>query len=392
MTGDHASAIDLYLTRVTQPIGEFFIGKIPALQLVRLARTDVRRISNQELEWYTGIQRQRNENRVRQIEKFIKSPDACFPNSIILNLNPERILQSNSIVYNSKSGNEIQHIVVEDKEDTFQIIDGQHRLSGFENINSIEFEILISVFIDLFIDDQAYLFSTINLTQAKVSKSLAYDLFSLSRFRSPQKVLHEMARAVNIDESSPFFRRIKILGVNPRFGEDVLYRAPLSQAAFIERLIPLLTTNAASDRNIERAGGRPSLDQNCDRNTILRKFYVEREDSIILRIVMNYFSAIQIAFPDDWEDISTPLPRTIGYGALTRLLIDLGRVGLERNNLSKEFFLNWFQDASIRVKDAQFVFNFDVFPASGAGETKLYRFLKSITLDKNSIEDALSEI
>ena len=69
------------------------------------------------------------------------------------------------------------------------IIDGQHRLAGFTDLNSRDFELIVSIFIDLPVEDQAMLFATINLKQTKVSPSLVYDLFEETKLRSPQKTL-----------------------------------------------------------------------------------------------------------------------------------------------------------------------------------------------------------
>lgn len=66
------------------------------------------------------------------------------------------------------------------------VLDGQHRIERLKASSSIEdFEINVSIFIDIDIADQAYIFSTVNLAQTKVNKSLVYDLFGLAKKRSP---------------------------------------------------------------------------------------------------------------------------------------------------------------------------------------------------------------
>lgn len=74
------------------------------------------------------------------------------------------------------------------------------------------FELLVVLIFDLTEEEKAYIFSIINSKQIKVSMNLIYDLFELSEKRSPQKTVHEMARALNQKEAFPFHNRLKMLG------------------------------------------------------------------------------------------------------------------------------------------------------------------------------------
>ena len=85
---------------------------------------------------------------------------------------------------------------------------------------------------DLTEEEKAYVFSIINSKQTKVSSSLIYDLFSLSQHRSPTKTAHEIARALNRNTESPFYKRLKMLGKKIE-GED---KATLSQGTFVKYL------------------------------------------------------------------------------------------------------------------------------------------------------------
>src|SRR5882762_10468420 len=74
------------------------------------------------------------------------------------------------------------------------------------------FQLSVSVFVDIDMEDQAYIFSTVNLAQTKVNRSLAYDLFELANSPSPQKTCHNIAVALDTITVSPFHKRIKRLG------------------------------------------------------------------------------------------------------------------------------------------------------------------------------------
>jgi DGQHR domain-containing protein len=109
------------------------------------------------------------------------------------------------------------------------------------------------VFVDVDIEDQAYLFSTVNLAQTKVNKSLVYDLFDLARGRSPQKTTHNIAVALDQNDSSPLHQRIKRLGsaTRGRVAERI------TQATFVESLLPYISKNPMLDRDTFFAAGNP---------------------------------------------------------------------------------------------------------------------------------------
>ena len=68
-----------------------------------------------------------------------------------------------------------------------RVLDGQHRIAGLSEYSGENFDLDVTVFVGIDIAQQAQIFSTVNLEQTKVNKSLAYDLFALAASRSPQK-------------------------------------------------------------------------------------------------------------------------------------------------------------------------------------------------------------
>ncbi|MDQ7057067.1 MAG: DGQHR domain-containing protein [Ghiorsea sp.] len=91
-----------------------------------------------------------------------------------------------------------------------KIIDGQHRLFGLERqlkedptFKEEEFELIVTIFIDIDEEYQANIFSTINKAQTKVNKSIVYDLYSLAKTRSPQRTVHNVIKLLNEKEESP---------------------------------------------------------------------------------------------------------------------------------------------------------------------------------------------
>ena len=78
-----------------------------------------------------------------------------------------------------------------------RIINGQHRIAGLKSLRSRGFYVNVTRYIvDMDISDQANVFSTINLAQTKVSRSLVYDLYAYAKARSPQKTCHDISRLI----------------------------------------------------------------------------------------------------------------------------------------------------------------------------------------------------
>ena len=122
---------------------------------------------------------------------------------------------------------------------------------GFEEVKGLDFRINVAVFVGVDDATKADIFSTVNLAQTKVNKSLVYDLFSLQKSRSSEKTCHEIVVALDEMEESPFYQRIKQLGsaTDGRFGET------LSQATVVRGLLPYITDDALTDRDIGKRFG-----------------------------------------------------------------------------------------------------------------------------------------
>src|SRR6266702_8823710 len=80
-----ARHMDLPAVRVRQPLGEFYVASIDCRTLCDITKADVRRmVEERPFETYLGIQRQLVAKRVRDLEQYVNTFDACFPTSIVL--------------------------------------------------------------------------------------------------------------------------------------------------------------------------------------------------------------------------------------------------------------------------------------------------------------------
>jgi DGQHR domain-containing protein len=280
--------------------------------------------------------------RVKEIALYATDPDATFPTPIIVSASSSQteIIDGEIRIHTSDS---------EDADDFMigELLDGQHRIRGLQQADDngsdlSGFELPVVVMLDLNPAEKAYVFSIINSKQTPVGKSLIYDLFGLSQSRSPYLTAHEVARAMNLDPEGPFYRGLKMLGRKESPTEI------LTQGSFVKYLLRLISKKPDRDLiAIKRKEEVPA-----DDNLPFNGFWRDGKDELILRAMTNYFNAIKVTFPDEWnpeayvatkagvEAKPTPvLRRTVGYEALMRALGQIWFEAREQKNISQDFFL-----------------------------------------------------
>lgn len=319
--------ITLEVLKVRQPIGQIYVAKILPDKLLEMSRVDRRRIA--EDDEVLGIQRELREDKVRQIKSYLSSVDATFPNSIILSTSSDFIT--------SETETNLSLVV---NESTFTIIDGQHRVEGFRDNPVSNFELIVAIFKDLKIDQQANIFSTINSQQTKVDPSLNLNLELNSKYYTPTKMMIEIAQSFNFDPESPWYNSIRVLG--SQTGKHP--RSIISLAAFVRPLLYLTfpDTDYFQIRN-ELVNSFPdfanfdNLNYKTDRY-IFWEFYRRKDLASIYKILYNYFSALRVLLSSDWLNQSSLLNKTTGYNAQIRLFHDLAKKGIEEGDLSYSYF------------------------------------------------------
>ena len=369
-----SQSISLPCLKVKQPLGEFFIASIDSKVLCEITDFDVRRmIKERDVETYLGIQRPLNPARIKELSSYVNTTDACFPTGVILAVD-------GVCARYDEGKNELilsNYLSPERPEDKIfyrqiaKVLDGQHRIEGLKYYEGDTFQINLSIFIDIDIEDQAYIFSTVNLAQTKVNKSLVYDLFDLANSRSPQKTCHNIAVALDNNYESPFFHRIKRLGVatEGRFNETI------TQATFVQSLLPYITNNALEDRDTYLRNKVPKKANASElHKLIFRNMFIEGKDLEIADILWNYFDAIKQRWPAAWNASGNGvmLNKTNGFKALMRFLrpiyLYLNAPGMVTGTSRFLEVLN-----KMRLSDNDFII--DRFKPGTSGESELYRAL-----------------
>jgi len=220
-----------------------------------------------------GYQRYHRKKRLKDVGEYIKKPRATFPNSIIVNLDPQKARFEAAAEGNRGT------IVIPKERGVAWIIDGQHRLYGFEHSEGKEFDLLVAAYLGLSISDQATIFKIINSTQKGVSPSLIYDLIDLTKDAEYlDERAHEIVKALNEDDDSPWKGEIKMLGV----GKGIV-----SQAAFIGELKRLL------------------------QDPIFKEYPAGEQ----IKILKDYFTVLKELFPTAWLSKKHVLCKTLGLAA-----------------------------------------------------------------------------
>jgi DGQHR domain-containing protein len=370
MTSSSNNIVEVVCRKVIQNNIEFLVGSIKASSLIQFVTVTHRAIVGFDEEgkpiYNNQIQRKPSTQRVNSIKEYLLNDKfATFPNNLLISV--PSIVMSRDVKFDKECNTytlyidkERINITDKDKPLYLQIFDGQHRFRGIqeaiiecENRGEIEkaasfrdFEFVVSFFIDAEIDFQAMLFSVINRTPVKVTQDLVFDLFGLTEGDSPQKTALVVALELNgtkvtdSGEEAPFYRRIRLLAKKEKG-----FNSPLSQGMFVKEITKLICTTL-QDAEVERFQPRDYFRTGGSSNTIFRKAYSEGKDYIILRTLMNYFTAVQSSFVDSYgnsnwsfdETNDNPLQRTIGFQALLKVLISLFPEGLKNKDLSVQFF------------------------------------------------------
>jgi DGQHR domain-containing protein len=370
--------------KVTQPIGSFYIGKMKADDLIKISWFDIRQLAgDSDLDKYLGIQRKVSDKRVKEIAQYVRLSDATFPTAVIL------AVEGRCASLESLNGEE------DDRSDFFsmtlrnipggfndddtvlfrgiaRVLDGQHRIKGLRESGAdlSNFEVNVCVFVDADIADQASIFATVNLAQTKVNRSLVYDLLSYSKSRSPERTCHTVTVTLDQSERSPFYRKIKRLGVSTkgRFGEV------LTQATVVQSLLPYITDNAIRDRDIGKRSGKWQKSELYNRDKLIfRHWFLEENDDQIALQLMHYFEAVRRRWPIAWDtiEVGNMLPRTNGFKAFMDFLRPAYNHLKDDDFVRMQDFSKLFEKVDLTDAD----FNTERFVPGTSGQRSLFKTL-----------------
>jgi DGQHR domain-containing protein len=346
------------VTWFSQRVGDFLLTAMPATEIIRISRADPRKFDRVSMETEGGIQREPSRKRIKEIGEYARTVDAAFPTAVILSIHSHDCVIADGGIS-----------VAEDK--VADIVDGQHRVLGLqESGNAADFVIPVVIMIDATEEQQALIFATINGKQTKVPASLIYDLFGVTKTRSPQKTCHEIARAMNSTPTSAWFNRLKMLGKKTVPGSS----ESLSQGTFVKFLLPLVSSKPDVDMDLLKRNKPLPVREKC----IFNEYFRKDHDSTILKILLNVFQGARETWPVEWEKPdSYVLTKTLGFTGIMQALPEMYWKGKKDGDLSEKYFGSIFEAVKKDMSEHKISLTSDFFSASASGEADFRNLILS---------------
>ncbi len=270
-----------------------------------------------------GYQRSFSNSRIKNIKNYISQGQGIIPNSILVNLDPDK--------YEYLEDN--HQLILDNTESLGLIIDGQHRVKGSYEADP-DFKLMVVATLGLSVKEQAKLFVTINQTQKGVPASLYLDLMNLiegdiDNFDlegiSAERRATEIAIRLNEADESPLFQLIRRTG-DAGFG--------ISLSEFVNQIKDY----------VEPKTGK------------LDNYGFEQQ----YKIFEIYFRAIKAVFLEQWEDRNSYILKTVGFGGIMKAFYEVFNLVIQKYQVFNT-------DNTIRIIELikDFKFDKDTLPSGG---------------------------
>ncbi|MCB2426047.1 DGQHR domain-containing protein [Methylophaga pinxianii] len=349
--------------RVDQPLGSFFIASIPAKLLLDTCHSVRAELLDYEestsihaigkfFDKIKGTQREHKPRRLEQIRSYTEEAEACFPNAIILGANYNtdgEFVSDEGIRWKVEEVSDgVYNLFIPSKEKLASIIDGQHRVFGFEGSSRQEMPLVCSIFIDLPMPYHAQLFTKINTTQKRVDKNLAYNLYQFdmeqgdSETWGPEILAVYFARVLASDKGSPLKGQIK-LGLSGSKANTTI-----SMASIVDGILSLITSDSEKDRSllhkVSLSEGRSrELLREVSTSAPLRELYLNNKDKTLYELISNYLRVLKSLLWDEYDEAFI-LRRTLGIQATFDFLREIAK-HYDSSHYSYDFFENLLKPA-----------------------------------------------
>jgi DNA phosphorothioation-associated DGQHR protein 1 len=244
-------------------------------------------------------------------------------------------------------------------------------------------ELICSVFMALPKPFQAQLFATINSTQKQVDKSLTYELFGYNIGEepadrwTPDKLAVFLTRRLHTQEESPLKGRISVAPKRDQSLEDLNNSRDwhVSTATVVEGILRLISANPKRDTNAMLSPPvkpRTALLEGPKDRTPLRSVYINGQDALLYKIILNYLKACDQVL---WKDARAGsfIVKTVGIQALFDILRALAPEVLEGGDATEAYFVKKLEPAA----DIDFA-TVEFKNASGSGRSFIRNRLKSV--------------
>ncbi len=169
--------------------------------------TKVVRLTHRSRDERLALQRTLDRKRLKEIAFYLHEPHSLIANNIILNFDK-------SVHFEPVKTNKIENagfLTIPDDTPCATILDGQHRLMGFQLSDKVDFELSCIGFLNLDETQAADIFTVINSTQKPLSKSLLLDIrHYIGKTEGEEKKATAIALYLNSDAKSILHRQVRV--------------------------------------------------------------------------------------------------------------------------------------------------------------------------------------
>lgn len=305
---------------------ELYLFKIKASTLANITYVTPRSEENPN-----ELQRVVNTARAKEIGKWLKEDTSLLPNAIVIDL--KNNIKIEHTAYPDQVTIHIPNPETNPNHKIAYILDGQHRVKGFEFSDGVDFELAVIAVHGVTENIRAQLFIDINSKQVKIDERLLLDLMAGNQIlENNDELIYSVIKRLNDDPSSALYGKIQFL--------------PEQRNRWIKNttMLSLLKPHLAN-------GG-------C----IYTKTTAQK-----IEIITSYFNAIKSIYHNQWDDQRNYLlTKSIGFEILLGIFSAIkNRCDLyEARQLNKDSFVKQLsiikdQSISLKLKD-QSTINIDL--------------------------------
>lgn len=356
-----------YLT-IEQCGTRFYICVITAGDLSSICGKEYNDFDNDKV-----YQRRLNLNRVKTISTFIQSSKGVMPTAVVLNSKQELKIENNSLCIDLES-------------DKFFIIDGQHRIEGAKE-GDPSYPLCVVILNHVDDDYQSELFLTINNEQKRVNSNVRFNMMGNDSVKTPERIVRNMIHAFNTSPDSALRGMIR-MDDSPISRND----NKLSLATVAEPIVGYIY-NTRKHYELKRLLEQyECFDYICEpinksfnqkKKRMLWSLYISNEEVVIYRILSNYFKAIKLTFPEQWNSNKYILSKTTGYNAIIMLFKDVfGICAADSNSFNTSKMLSILSP----IKELGDKITLENYGLGQSGTVKLYNEMRERIIKKDDSE------
>jgi DGQHR domain-containing protein len=307
--------IRIAATALKQKDKTLYLFKMNSTLLNRIAYVTPRSEDNPD-----ELQRVVNIPRAKEIGKWLQEESSLLPNAIVIDLKKDVEIQPSGVP-------EQVTILIPDPDESDDckiayILDGQHRVKGFEYSDGIEFDLAVVAVHNVTEGVRAKLFIDINSKQVKVDERLLLDLMAGTRIlASDDEKVYEVIKGLDQEPSSALNQKIQFL--------------PEQRGKWIKN------TNMLTHLKPHIGNG----------GVIYNKTTAQQ-----IEIFNSYFNAFKEVFSEAWSDQKTSvLTKSMGFEIMSGIFREIKQrcdlyEGRQLNKTSFTRQISVLKDKSIKLK------------------------------------------